>query len=222
MTQNKSERKGRFRCARVAVLACLILVVGACGLLQAAALAQATPVGTGESRSESGTSSPTLQPIERTDPGFTAEQRREQLENLLQSMVITGGKAESRFYFIKMVTYELIAYLRWILVALIAVAAVFPFTIWLMSRKRILRLSGLSDELAANLLVVGERQAKLANILKEIQDEIDYLHTMSVPDLKDLIAQAEKYLEQNERDLERADARKGSDGGPDSTTPKHQ
>jgi hypothetical protein len=69
-------------------------------------------------------------------------------------------------------------------------------------------------------LTVEERQAKLANILKEIQSEVDYLHTMSVPDLKGLIAQAEKYLEQNERDLEKAGSRKSRGGGSGSTPPR--
>ncbi len=95
------------------------------------------------------------------------------------------------------------------MVALLAIALVFPFTVWLMSRKRILGLSGLSDELAATLLTVEERQPKLADILKEIQGEVDYLHTVSAPELKALIAQAEKYLEQNERDLEKAGSGNG-------------
>jgi hypothetical protein len=43
---------------------------------------------------------------------------------------------------------------------------------------------------------------------------------MSVTDLKGLIAQAEKYLEQNERDLEKADNLKGLEGGPKSTAPR--
>jgi molecular chaperone DnaK (HSP70) len=89
-------------------------------------------------------------------------------------------------------------------VVLILIAVVFPITIWLMSRKRLLGLSGLSTEVTATLLIVEERQAKLANILKEIQEEIDYMHTMSAADLKKLIEQAEKYLKQNEIDLERA------------------
>ena len=89
-----------------------------------------------------------------------------------------------------------------------------------MSRKRILGLSGLSDELAGTLLTVEERQAKLASILKEIQGEVDYLHTMSVPDLKGLIAQAERYLELNEHDLENAGGRKGRGGWLRSSPPK--
>jgi hypothetical protein len=87
------------------------------------------------------------------------------------------------------------------------IAVAFPLTIWLLSRKRILGLSGMSSELATTLLIIEERQAKLAIILKEIQGEIDYLHTMSVPDLKNLIQQAENYLKQNETDLENAGRR---------------
>jgi molecular chaperone DnaK (HSP70) len=73
-----------------------------------------------------------------------------------------------------------------------------------MSRRRLLGLSGLSTEVTATLLLIEERQAKLANILKEIQGEIDYMETLSAPDLRKLIDQAEKYLKQNESDLERA------------------
>jgi len=220
MTRSRPERKWTRCRARVATLAGLILVVSVCGLFQAAALGQATPVGTGESRSESVTTSPATQPVEKGDSGSITDQRIQQLEKVLESIRITGEKAESRSSFIKMVSYELVSYLRWIVAALIAIAVCFPVTIWLMSRKRILGLSGFSDELAATLLMVEERQAKLANILKEIQGEVDYLHTMSVPDLKSLIAQAEKYLEQNERDLEKAGGGKGrSGGGPESTTP---
>jgi len=93
-------------------------------------------------------------------------------------------------------------------VVLILIAVVFPLTIWMMSRRRLEGLSGLSSEIAATLVVVEERQAKLANILREIQGEIDFLHTMSVPDLKNLIQQAESYLEQNEKDLGRAGLRR--------------
>ncbi|HTY22123.1 MAG TPA: hypothetical protein VMC85_03280 [Desulfomonilaceae bacterium] len=222
MTRSRPERRWTRCRARVATLAGLILVVSVFGLLQAAALAQTTQAGTGGSRSESVTTSPATQPIEKGDSGSITDQRIQQLEQVLESIRITGEKAESRSSFIKMVSYELVSYLRWIVAALIAIAVCFPVTIWLMSRKRILGLSGFSDELAATLLMVEERQAKLANILKEIQGEVDYLHTMSVPDLKSLIAQAEKYLEQNERDLEKAGGGKGrSGGGPESTPPRH-
>ncbi len=151
---------------------------------------------------------------------MTTEERIRRLEEMLLDMNQPARATESRSIYIKMATYELIAYLRWIVAALLAIALVFPLTIWLMSRRRILGLSGLSDELAGTLLTVEERQAKLANILKEIQSEVDYLHTMSVPDLKGLIAQAEKYLEQNERDLEKAGSRKGRGGGSESTPPR--
>ncbi len=163
-------------------------------------------------------SSPTAVSDTKDAQSITTQEHIRQLEKMLLDLKATGEKNESRSYYIKMVTYELIAYLKWIVVALLAIALVFPLTIWLMSRKRILGLSGFSDEMAATLLVVEERQAKLANILKEIQSEVDYLHTMSVPDLKGLIAQAEKYLEQNERDLGKAGNRKNREGSA-STSP---
>jgi hypothetical protein len=94
-------------------------------------------------------------------------------------------------------------YVKVIAVILGCIAVGFPLTVWLMSRKRILGLSGLSDEVSSTLVLVEERQAKLANILREIQSEIDYLHTMSAPDLKNLIQQAENYLKQNETDLQK-------------------
>ncbi len=61
--------------------------------------------------------------------------------------------------------------------------------------------------MTATLLLVEERQAKLANLLREIQVEIDYMENMSAPDLKKLIEQAEKYLKQNEKDLRETGAR---------------
>jgi hypothetical protein len=112
--------------------------------------------------------------------------------------------SERRSYENKMMSRELIRYVKAITIILALIGVSFPFCIWLLSKRRILRLSGLSGEVAATLLAVEERQAKLANILKDIQGEIDYLHTMSVPDLKNLIEQAEKYLKQNEQDLEKA------------------
>lgn len=135
---------------------------------------------------------------------LSTEDRLEKIENTLESVRASGDKAEERSYFNKMTSIELIRYVKIMVVVLILIAVVFPITIWLMSRKRLLGLSGLSTEVTATLLIVEERQAKLANILKEIQEEIDYMHTMSAADLKKLIEQAEKYLKQNEIDLERA------------------
>jgi hypothetical protein len=119
--------------------------------------------------------------------------------------------SERRGYENKMMARELLRYVK-VMTIILALAAVgFPLSMWLLSRRRLLGLSGLSSEVSATLLVVEERQAKLANVLKDIQGEIDYLHTMSVPDLKNLIQQAEKYLEQNEQDLEKAGLAKEKD-----------
>lgn len=212
MTQSGPEIKKRRFLPVVSALVRSFSLFALLLLILAPAIAQTVPA-TPDVPSASATTSPTLLPEVKSGQAITIEDRIAQLEKMISD-------TEKRSYYIKMVTYELIAYLRWIVAALLAIALVFPITIWLMSRKRILGLSGLSDELAGTLLTVEERQAKLANILKEIQSEVDYLHTMSVPDLKGLIAQAERYLEQNERDLEKAGSRKGRAVGSESTPPR--
>ena len=135
---------------------------------------------------------------------LSPEERIEKIEEALNSIKETGEKSEERSYFNKMIGLELIGYIKLMVIVLIIIAVVFPLTIWLMSRRRLLGLSGLATEVTATLLLIEERQAKLANILKEIQGEIDYMETLSAPDLRKLIDQAEKYLKQNEKDLERA------------------
>ncbi|MEW6533510.1 MAG: hypothetical protein AB1473_21960 [Thermodesulfobacteriota bacterium] len=128
--------------------------------------------------------------------GMSPEYRKlfEQMLDLIQ-------KTESRTYDTKLMGMELITLLWVAIVVLVFIALSFPLSLWLLSKWRLIGLSGLSSEVAATLVLVEERQAKLVNILKDIQGEIDYLHTMSVPDLKKLVEQAEKYIEQNERDL---------------------
>jgi hypothetical protein len=204
----------------VSALACSVLLAALWLLILTPAIAQTVPARTPDVPPSSATTPPTLQPEGKNAPPLTTEDRVRRLEAMLSGLSKSAKDTEERSFYIKMVTYDLIAYLRWIVAALLAIALVFPLTIWLMSRRRILGLSGLSDELAATLLTVEERQAKLANILKEIQGEVDYLHTMSVPDLKGLIAQAERYLEQNEKDLEKAGSRKDRGAGPESTPPR--
>ncbi|MEJ2716609.1 MAG: hypothetical protein P8182_05645 [Deltaproteobacteria bacterium] len=143
---------------------------------------------------------------EPVTPGrtMTTEERVRAIEQMLQKVKKTGERAEIRSYQNKMMGRELVRLVRAAVVVLVVIAAGFPVIIWLLSRKRILGLSSLSSEVAATLVVVEERQAKLANILKDLQGEIDYVHSMSVPDLKKLIDQAEKYIEQNKKDLDRA------------------
>ncbi|MGC8660735.1 MAG: hypothetical protein ACP5U1_16850 [Desulfomonilaceae bacterium] len=133
--------------------------------------------------------------------------RFEQIEKTLQSIKITGEKAEDRSYFNKLASTEVIKYLQIMIILLVFIALGFPLAIWLLNRTSFGKGSGSSQELTETLLVIEERQAKLANILKEIQGEIDYLHTMSAPDLKNLIQQAENYLKMNENDLKKAGAK---------------
>jgi len=143
-------------------------------------------------------------------PPPTEAERHKEIDNILRSIKATAEASESRSYQNKMMAREMIRLVRAAVIILVVIAVVFPISIWILARSRRRALPGVSSEVAETLLVVEERQAKLATVLKEIQGEIDYLHSMSVPDLKKLIEQAEKYIEQNEKDLEKAGVMKTS------------
>ncbi|MGO9571790.1 MAG: hypothetical protein ACLP5H_30050 [Desulfomonilaceae bacterium] len=207
MTDRKSD-KGQVGFFIVRSACCLALVATICCLIDLSVFAQDTTAVSVLPKTETTMTAQTPGEVAPPETQMAEEDRWDQIEKKLQSIETAGKKSEERSYFNKMIGAELIGYVRLMVIALIVIAVGFPVTIWLLSRKRILGLSGLSTEVAATLLVIEERQAKLANILKEIQGEIDYLHTMSVPDLKNLIQQAESYLKQNEEDLEKAGSRK--------------
>ncbi len=208
MTDRKSD-KGQIGFLIIRCACCLALVATFCCLAQLPVRAQEkSPVSVAPKTESSVSAQTPTQGAPSAPPRLTQEERIELIEKTLQSIKPTIERTEERSYFTKMLGGELLGYLRLMVIALIVIAVGFPVTIWMLSRRRILGLSGLSTEVAATLLVVEERQAKLANILKEIQGEIDYLHTMSVPDLKNLIQQAESYLKQNEQDLEKTGSRK--------------
>jgi len=138
------------------------------------------------------------------------ENRFENIEKTLESIKSTGEKAEDRSYFNKMASTEVIRYLKIMVLLLVLIALGFPLAIWIINRSGSSGYSSSSQELAETLLTVEERQAKLANILKEIQGEIDYLHTMSAPDLKNLIQQAENYLKMSQKDIDKASSKSDS------------
>ncbi len=138
------------------------------------------------------------------------ENRFENIEKTLESIKSTGEKAEDRSYFNKMASTEVIRYLKIMVLLLVFIALGFPLAIWIINRSGSSGYTSRSQELAETLLTVEERQAKLANILKEIQGEIDYLHTMSAPDLKNLIQQAENYLKMSQKDIDKASSKSDS------------
>jgi hypothetical protein len=140
------------------------------------------------------------------------ENRFERIEKTLESIKVTGEKAEDRSYFNKMASTEVIKYLKLMVLLLVLIALGFPLAIWLLNRSSYFKSSDRSQDLAETLITIEERQVKLANILKEIQGEIDYLHTMSAPDLKNLIQQAENYLKLNESDLQKAGSKQEPEG----------
>lgn len=154
----------------------------------------------------------TAPPPSQSAAAWPSEERIKSVEQTLDSMNRTLQKAEERSYDNKIYARELISYVKLVVLVLLAIAMVFPLTLWWLSRRRLIGLSGLSQEVAATLLVVEERQAKLATVLKQLQEEIDYMHTLSVPDLKNLIQQAENYLKQSQADIEKAGGKRGPRG----------
>ncbi len=153
---------------------------------------------------------------------LSPESRIQRIEEMINSIKMTTEMAEIRSYQNKMMGRELVRLVRAVVVVLVLIGIGFPLILLFLSYKRVLGPAGLSNEVAATLLEVEERQAKLTSILRDIQGEIDYLHTMSVPDLKRLIEQAESYIEQNERDLAATDAQrlKSQGGAPKQTDDK--
>ena len=148
----------RFSCLMV-LAAFLVVPFGHSFLVQAATvtgLGGSAPAA-GTVHSEYGT---------KTGPELSKEEWVVGVEKTLQSIKATSEKDEMRGYYNKMVGRELIRHVRVIVIMLAIFAVAFPLAIWLMSRKRVLGLSGLSAEVAATLLVIEERQAKLANTLK--------------------------------------------------------
>ena len=148
--------------------------------------------------------------VQSQDTSFASiENRFEKIEKTLESIRVTGEKAEDRSYFNKLVGSEVFKYLKVMVALLILIALGFPLAIWLMTRSSSFQASARSQDLAETLLTIEERQTKLAHILKDIQGEIDYLQTLSAPDLKNLIQKAENYLKLNEQDLKQAGSKPG-------------
>jgi hypothetical protein len=148
--------------------------------------------------------------VQSQDPSSASiENRFEKIEKTLESIRVTGEKAEDRSYFNKLVSFEVFKYLKVMVALLILIALGFPLAIWLITKSSSFQSSARSQDLAETLLTIEERQAKLAHILKDIHGEIDYLQTLSAPDLKNLIQKAENYLKLNEQDLKQAGSKPG-------------
>jgi hypothetical protein len=138
------------------------------------------------------------------------EKRISVIEDVLGEITKTSVRLDERSYQNKMMGRELVNNSRLMVVVLIIIAVTFPMSLWLLSRKRLIGLSGLSSEVTATLLVVEERQARLANVLRELQDELEMAHSqpasVSPSQLRKLIEQAEEYIKANEQDLAKAGA----------------
>ena len=185
-------------------LGCLLLILLIlCATLHGQALAQQSPSAQGEVSSGKDSSDPAN--LRNEEKAFlkSLDERIEKIESVLHGISRIAKLAESRTLDNKLMGREQKRLAISILIVLIFIALIFPLTIWLLSRKRLLGLSGLSDEVAATILVVEERQAKLASILEEMQTEFDEEYARTSPDMKNLMVQAKKFLDENKRDLER-------------------
>ncbi len=196
------------RCLACVLLVLLILSAA----FQGQAWAQQKPPVGGEISSSTDGPVPASFRKEESDFLTSLDDRIKKMENVLQGISRIGKISESRSLDNKIMAREQRRLAIGILIVLMIIALIFPLTIWLLSRKRLLGLSGLSDEVAATILVVEERQAKLASILEEIQTELDEGYARTGPDLKNLMDQAKKFLEENKRDLERVGSGRSTPG----------
>ncbi len=119
-------------------------------------------------------------------------------DKVFTEIVDSLKKAEPRTYELKMMARQLIRITTVAVVLLFVIAFAIPICVWLLGRSKLL---GLPADVAATLISVEERQAKLVSTFKEIQDEMEELHSQSGPDLKDLIKRAEEYMTRNEQAL---------------------
>lgn len=191
----------------------LVTLLILCATFHGQALAQQTPATGGEIGAAKQRPL-TPEGVRDEEKAFLSslDDRIDRIEKLLDGMSRIGKLAESRTLENKILAREQKRLAISILIVLIVIALIFPLTIWLLSRKRLLGLSGLSDEIAATILVVEERQAQLARILEDMQTEFDEEYARTSPDMKNLMEQAKKFLEENKRDLERVGSGRTSSG----------
>lgn len=190
--------------------ALIVILVAAAFMSQEAVPSEHGAVGSALLVQAADDHEPAVQPESQTEGEAPSEldgldDRTRKSEGLL-------SLAETRTYEIKMMARQQTRLMRWQIGILLVIAVLIALAIWLLGRQRAVPGAALSAEITSTLVAVEERQAKLTNILKDIQQEIDYIHSMSVPDLKKLIEQAERYIEQNQKDLGRASVAKKQAG----------
>ncbi|MFH0960355.1 MAG: hypothetical protein V1897_16810, partial [Pseudomonadota bacterium] len=82
------------------------------------------------------------------------ENRFEKIEKTLESIKVTGEKAEDRSYFNKLASFEVFKYLKVMVALLILIALGFPLAIWLITKSSSFQASARSQDLAETLLTV--------------------------------------------------------------------
>jgi predicted PurR-regulated permease PerM len=111
-------------------------------------------------------------------------------------------RAESRSFTNKLQGRTAVRLLVAVVITLGFIAIGFPgLFIWYNSR-RLKRMSAMSSDIASTLVLVQERQAKLGDTLRELQDELDYIPVSSAPDFAKLLKEAEQSLNDASRKLD--------------------
>lgn len=203
MTIKKSRNSVLLNSLPRGLACCLLVLVVLCATFQGQAWGQQTRQSGGEISSSTDPTAPAALKQEENKFLSSLDERIKKMGEVLDGISRVSRIAESRSLENKILAREQRRLAFGILIVLMCIALIFPLTIWLLSKKRLLGLSGLSDEVAATILVVEERQARLARILEEMQFELDEEYAQPSPDLKNLMDQAKKFLEENKRDLER-------------------
>jgi len=111
-------------------------------------------------------------------------------------------RAESRSFTNKLQGRTAVRLLVAVVITLGFIAIGFPaLFIWYNSR-RLKRMSAMSSDIASTLVLVQERQVKLGDTLRELQDELDYIPVSSAPDFAKLLKEAEQSLNDASRKLD--------------------
>ncbi len=106
-------------------------------------MAQAAPQSvSGQMAGQSETQAATIDSTDH-NPDQSMEKRIEKIEKTLESIRITGEKAEDRSYFNKLMSLELVRYVKIMVIVLIVIAIGFPLTLWLLSKKKTPRAFGI-------------------------------------------------------------------------------
>ena len=110
------------------------------------------------------------------------------------------GKTERRSLENKIMVRESIRNVRAIMIILIVAVILLPVSLLIVG-TRLLRIFTQSKTVSDTLLLLEQRQTKLAETLRELEQELEMLEYGSVPAVKGLLETANEHIGEAERDL---------------------